>query len=1082
MATMTSNLYPPLVDDTMPSIKKEQGQYKIYFSFPLATSPKDINFIQLSLINQRTNISALKSNSEDKDHYYPVGIKNITYWTLDESTNSNFKYYIILNELDLVNNKLELNNYYKVQLRFGNSPNLTTINSSYKWIDQNKIYCSEWSKVCLIKGIGNISVQLNEFPSSEQIGQQKITFTNTLSQISGTISFENGEKEYLKSYNVKILKEDSNKVILASDEIYTNKYNPNEIYYEVSANLDNAENYILLFTYTTSNGYTESIEYTFDIVENSSSDLPIKEVVAQPDEENGRIKISTIPKTGQTFVGNITFRRTSSETNFSIWEDIYTTSYTSNTPLACIWYDNTIESGVFYQYAVQKRNSLGHRGNIYTTSRVICVFDDIILTKKDAQLKIKFNPSLSEFKYNVTESQAVTIGSKYPYIRRNGANYFRSFPIGGLISSLIDMSNWYDPHFDTIYDTRKVSNEDNALLNTAKVGSAKIGLEEDTTLEIQGAHNHDDSKFHSERNELKLFTSKDKIYNKNFTYESPNNAISAYYERYNSENNINEYNDYIYERKFREQVYNFLYKNDVKLFRSTTEGNILIKLMNIDFQPIETLGRMLYSFTATAVEIDEANIKNYDKYGIQTIGDYDRYVVSYSHKTGEITQTFNTNENIINTVIQQQYNLIAPEGYITTITGMNYLKLEIDSQPYVIVDKGGQLVKAGPDDSTENAFLGYLVTINENTIIIPPMIQRRNDYPDEDTSKPDIIHLGFFELKGDNIQINNLQFSEPMTMTLSYEVDIADEEDTTKLVKSYYHYRNIGQLYQVFQPHEVPVENTNDLSISYIAKDIYSKYFFNFSDYYERLIWIDEIDIEGPTNTVVYIKAPDQKKFNRILLINGFYQFKDKEFIDKSENELTEFMDLFFYGRHFVKRTSFTPKHFTIDNGYYESISEINNPDPNKIYNIHHGEIIFDEENFNKEILYISSTDDLQYQNQDEYYNLIIPENTIYDQYVFYNENWYLVKKFSLTTGEPKNFKEYLRLDDAEYIEILEIYTSLDEIEEPILNGMYTLSDNTRHLYYDNQWYLLNEYNDIFCPVEGIINYTYQVEKGVYNK
>ena len=135
MATMTSNLYPPLVDDTMPSIKKEQGQYKIYFSFPLATSSKDINFIQLSLINQRTNISALKSNSEDKDHYYPVGIKNITYWTLDESTNSNFKYYIILNELDLVNNKLELNNYYKVQLRFGNSPNLTTINSSYKWID-----------------------------------------------------------------------------------------------------------------------------------------------------------------------------------------------------------------------------------------------------------------------------------------------------------------------------------------------------------------------------------------------------------------------------------------------------------------------------------------------------------------------------------------------------------------------------------------------------------------------------------------------------------------------------------------------------------------------------------------------------------------------------------------------------------------------------------------------------------------------------------------------------------------------------------------------------------------------------------
>jgi len=39
--------------------------------------------------------------------------------------------------------------------------------------------------------------------------------------------------------------------------------------------------------------------------------------------------------------------------------------------------------------------------------------------------------------------------------------------------------------------------------------------------------------------------------------------------------------------------------------------------MNIDFQPIEVLGRRLYSFTATAVEVDEANLINYDKYNIQ---------------------------------------------------------------------------------------------------------------------------------------------------------------------------------------------------------------------------------------------------------------------------------------------------------------------------------------------------------------------------------------------------------------------------------------------------------------------------------
>jgi hypothetical protein len=45
---------------------------------------------------------------------------------------------------------------------------------------------------------------------------------------------------------------------------------------------------------------------------------------------------------------------------------------------------------------------------------------------------------------------------------------------------------------------------------------------------------------------------------------------------------ITEYNDYIYEREFRKKVYDFLYKHNVKLFRSTTEGNILIKLILIN--------------------------------------------------------------------------------------------------------------------------------------------------------------------------------------------------------------------------------------------------------------------------------------------------------------------------------------------------------------------------------------------------------------------------------------------------------------------------------------------------------------------
>ena len=70
----------------------------------------------------------------------------------------------------------------------------------------------------------------------------------------------------------------------------------------------------------------------------------------------------------------------------------------------------------------------------------------------------------------------------------------------------------------------------------------------------------------------------------------------------------------IYERLFREKVVAFLHSGDVMLFRSAPEGNIIVRLMNISLTPEKTLGRMLYSFTAQAIEVAEANLSNYKKY------------------------------------------------------------------------------------------------------------------------------------------------------------------------------------------------------------------------------------------------------------------------------------------------------------------------------------------------------------------------------------------------------------------------------------------------------------------------------------
>ena len=71
------------------------------------------------------------------------------------------------------------------------------------------------------------------------------------------------------------------------------------------------------------------------------------------------------------------------------------------------------------------------------------LFEDMFLTGGGRQLRIQFNPQVSSFKRNVVESNTVTIGSKFPFIKRNGDVYYRSFPISGLISSQMDEFNTF---------------------------------------------------------------------------------------------------------------------------------------------------------------------------------------------------------------------------------------------------------------------------------------------------------------------------------------------------------------------------------------------------------------------------------------------------------------------------------------------------------------------------------------------------------------------------------------------------------------------------------------------------------------
>ena len=77
--------------------------------------------------------------------------------------------------------------------------------------------------------------------------------------------------------------------------------------------------------------------------------------------------------------------------------------------------------------------------------------------------------------------------------------------------------------------------------------------------------------------------------------------------------NLTNYN-IIAERKFREKVLNWLNDGKPKLFRSMTEGAFIVRLMNVSLSPNDTVGRMIWTFSATAYEIDENTYDNLKKH------------------------------------------------------------------------------------------------------------------------------------------------------------------------------------------------------------------------------------------------------------------------------------------------------------------------------------------------------------------------------------------------------------------------------------------------------------------------------------
>ena len=292
--------------------------------------------------------------------------------------------------------------------------------------------------------------------------------------------------------------------------------------------------------------------------------------------------------------------------------------------------------------------------------------------------------------------------------------------------------------------------------------------------------------------------------------------------------------DYLQERDFRNEVLKFLQDGKPKLFKSTTEGNIIVRLMDVNCTPNQSLSRMIYSFTSNGLEIAEANMDNYLKYNFYEVGDYQTTFVRTETRLGQLVMDLKTGtsgDDII-AEIYKKYSTQNKEiaGYINTITKIYALKITINDKPLKMKVPGN----SGQED---NIALGHILKV----------------FGQDTSAKTIFIKNGVYDF--DNMisfnQNNQIYFAksespanenEVVNVNINFLYDVIIEKDLGRNEITSFVTRGIGQFVKVCQPGEN------------ILDQISSKYDIHTDTHFQELNSITSIEIEADPGSVFLIK------------------------------------------------------------------------------------------------------------------------------------------------------------------------------------------------------------------------------------
>ena len=604
---MAEKLYPPIIPGKIPAFykKEESGTVKAEITVPFSIS-KGVNTndiigfsLQLKTVQNNfiCNISKefITNEEEEKEELQNILLKKEIVFEINN--NEHLK-------------KINIGQFFKLQMAFISKDNQSSLTGYYSTV--GVIKCTTKPAINIEGlGVGNNSPLPIYFIKYENQDSTEMPYT----------------------YSFSLYDKDNNEILNKENLLY-DSFEENNNFFFLNIDFTKNDSYTLSLEIKTINNLKEKIEYTIkETSNNRTCDLAgaITSKV-ENNSDNGYISIKFIAKENIFILNesateinstdydieselnnnNITFVNYESSNDqypymckiiednscycylfpnykkFKIYRkdnmnneiNIYNYKFIQNrennkifdisqNELIFEFKDFNIEQGVEYSYFYKEeldesRNSNSSNGrdsrfSILSEKKdisekgLMANFEDIFLSdNKGKQIKIKFNPKISSFKTNHLEQKTETIGNKYPFIFRNGTVEYKEFPISGLISYHLDNN-------ESFITKKELYLED------------KILKRQNSPYNLFSENNYD---------------------NKNF-----------------STTNLIDYNIYA-ERKFKLALLDWLGNGEIKLFKSPTEGNYLVRLTNISLAPEEKLGRMLHSFSCTAYEVKECNYES----------------------------------------------------------------------------------------------------------------------------------------------------------------------------------------------------------------------------------------------------------------------------------------------------------------------------------------------------------------------------------------------------------------------------------------------------------------------------------------